>query len=33
MAWLGISNENEFYSEHYLGEIFSGDVVQRLADW
>ena len=33
MAWFGISNENEFYSEHYLSEIFSGDIQSRLEQW
>lgn len=33
MAWFGISNENEFYSEHYLAEIFSGDVKEQLDNW
>lgn len=26
MNWIGITNENEFYSQHYLSEIFTGDV-------
>lgn len=33
MAWIGITNENEFYSDHYLNEIFSGDVKQQLDAW
>lgn len=33
MAWVGINNENEFYSEHYLAEIFSGDIQARLEEW
>jgi hypothetical protein len=33
MAWLGITNENEFFSEHYLSEIFSGDIQDRLIAW
>ncbi|NLJ63631.1 MAG: hypothetical protein GX332_10040, partial [Alcaligenaceae bacterium] len=31
--WIGISNENEFYSQHYLAEIFSGDVKDVLEAW
>lgn len=31
--WIGISNENEFYSQHYLAEIFSGDVKEVLGNW
>ncbi len=33
MAWFGINNENEFYSDHYLSEIFKNDVAERLAHW
>ncbi|MFJ3108369.1 Eco57I restriction-modification methylase domain-containing protein [Pseudomonas putida] len=33
MNWIGISNENEFYSQHYLAEIFSGDVRGVLEAW
>jgi hypothetical protein len=33
MAWLGITNENEFFSYHYLSEIFSGDIQDRLSAW
>ncbi|MBV0934404.1 Eco57I restriction-modification methylase domain-containing protein [Marinobacterium weihaiense] len=33
MAWFGISNENEFYSEHYLSEIFRSDITERLDRW
>lgn len=32
-VYVGIGNENEFYSHHYLSEIFSGDIRQVLADW
>lgn len=31
--WTGITNENEFYSQHYLAEIFSGDVKERIDAW
>lgn len=33
MSWAGISNENEFYSEHYLSELFLADIGAFLADW
>ena len=33
MSWAGISNENEFYSEHYLSEVFSGDIKAMLELW
>lgn len=33
MAWFGINNENEFYSEHYLSEIFGGDIADKLGHW
>ena len=26
MALVGINNENEFYSNHYLGEVFTSDI-------
>ena len=29
----GISNENEFYSEHYLTTVFEGDIEETLASW
>ncbi|MDX9700551.1 MAG: class I SAM-dependent DNA methyltransferase, partial [Rhodocyclaceae bacterium] len=33
MNWTGISNENEFYSQHYLAEIFQGDVRGVIDAW
>lgn len=33
MAWAGIVNDNEFYSEHYLAEVFLGDVKESLDGW
>ncbi|WP_222868255.1 hypothetical protein [Saccharophagus sp. K07] len=33
MAFYGLLNENEFYSDHYLSEIFSGDIRQILEAW
>ena len=32
-TFAGISNENEFYSHHYLAEVFKGDVKARLDTW
>jgi hypothetical protein len=29
----GISNENEFYSEHYLSTIFEGDIEETFRAW
>lgn len=33
MALFGINNENEFYSNHYLGEVFSSDIREALEPW
>ncbi|HDN9016130.1 TPA: class I SAM-dependent DNA methyltransferase [Aeromonas salmonicida] len=33
MALVGINNENEFYSNHYLGEVFSNDIRTVLEPW
>jgi hypothetical protein len=32
-TFAGITNENEFYSHHYLAEVFKGDVKARLDAW
>ena len=32
-AFAGIHNENEFYSHHYLSEIFSGDIRATVESW
>ncbi len=32
-SYIGISNENEFYSQHYLSEIFKGDIKSILDAW
>ncbi len=32
-AFTGIRNENEFYSHHYLSEIFSGDIRATVDRW
>ena len=33
MSLTGINNENEFYSHHYLAEIFTGDIQATLERW
>ncbi|MEQ6916025.1 Eco57I restriction-modification methylase domain-containing protein [Halomonas aquatica] len=33
MAYAGIVNDNEFYSEHYLADIFEGDIRGVLEAW
>jgi hypothetical protein len=32
-TFAGITNENEFYSHHYLSEVFKGDIKSRLEAW
>ena len=32
-TFTGIQNENEFYSHHYLTEVFAGDIKDTLARW
>lgn len=32
-SFAGIANENEFYSHHYLAEVFKGDIKARLDGW
>ena len=32
-TFLGINNENEFYSAHYLAEVFKGDINEVLTAW
>jgi len=33
MNLIGITNENEFYTSHYLHEIFEGDIKEQIASW
>lgn len=33
MNWIGLINENDFYSQHYLSEIFQGDVRGVIEGW
>ena len=32
-AFAGISNENEFFSHHYLSELFEGDIKETVKRW
>ena len=32
-TFAGIHNENEFYSHHYLSEIFTGDIKETIKRW
>lgn len=32
-TYIGINNENEFYSHHYLSQVFEGDIKQVLTSW
>ncbi len=33
MNLVGIINENEFYTNHYLSEIFEGDIKEQITFW
>lgn len=33
MNAIGIINENEFYTSHYLSEIFEGDIKSQIDEW
>ncbi|MBD3274802.1 MAG: hypothetical protein GF372_05795, partial [Candidatus Marinimicrobia bacterium] len=33
MDLIGISNDNEFYTEHYLNELFQDDIKDVLKQW
>jgi len=33
MSWAGIANDNEFYSDHYLSEVFVKDTKALLERW
>ena len=32
-TFAGIHNENEFYSQYYLSEIFTGDIRGAITRW
>lgn len=32
-SYIGIQNENEFYSHHYLSEVFAGDIKETTSRW
>ena len=33
MNLIGITNENEFYTNHYLSEIFGKDTLEQISSW
>jgi len=33
MNLVGITNENEFYTNHYLSEIFEKDTSDQISSW
>lgn len=33
MTFIGIQNENEFYSTHYLSEVFEGNIKTLIDEW
>ena len=32
-TFIGLTNENEFYSQHYLAEVFKGDLADTIKAW
>ncbi|MDD2744027.1 MAG: hypothetical protein PHV02_17310 [Rhodocyclaceae bacterium] len=32
-TFAGLTNENEFYSHHYLAEVFKGDIKSLIEQW
>ncbi|MDK8265028.1 hypothetical protein QP835_12180 [Pseudomonas oryzihabitans] len=32
-TFIGLSNDNEFFSAHYLAEVFQGDLADTIKDW
>lgn len=32
-TFVGITNENEFFSHHYLAEVFQGNIKETLEQW
>lgn len=32
-TFIGLTNENEFYSHHYLADVLQGDIKSQLDDW
>ncbi len=33
MSWAGITNENEFFSHHYVAEVFARDIKGQIDAW
>lgn len=32
-TFIGLTNDNEFFSAHYLAEVFQGDLADTIKDW
>jgi hypothetical protein len=32
-TFVGLTNENEFFSHHYLAEVFQGNIKEKLSEW
>src|SRR5690554_4570073 len=32
-TFIGLTNDNEFFSAHYLAEVFQGDFADTIKDW
>ena len=32
-TFIGLTNDNEFFSAHYLAEVFQGDLADTIRDW
>ncbi|NVZ57746.1 hypothetical protein HX797_15875 [Pseudomonas edaphica] len=32
-TYIGLSNDNEFFSAHYLAEVFQGDLADTIKEW
>ena len=32
-TFIGLSNDNEFFSAHYLAEVFQGDLAETIKEW
>lgn len=32
-TFIGLSNDNEFFSAHYLADVFQGDFAATIQEW
>ncbi|NLY59639.1 MAG: hypothetical protein GX071_14045, partial [Gammaproteobacteria bacterium] len=32
-TFIGLTNDNEFFSAHYLAEVFQGDLADTIREW